>query len=215
MRIKTIVSYDMGENCYIVIDENSNEAIIIDPGNSADRIIEFIKSESIKPKAIFLTHGHFDHIDGCERVRKEFNIEVIAHENEKEILENKIYNLSVRFSEPYEIKADKYFKDNEEYEFNDMKIKVIHTPGHTEGGCCYYFINEKVLFSGDTLFYYSTGRTDFPSGSAEKLVKSIHRLFNELDDDVHILPGHGGHTEIGFEKINNPYTNLLDTEIDS
>ncbi|MBR1735399.1 MAG: MBL fold metallo-hydrolase, partial [Firmicutes bacterium] len=196
MRLKKIVSYDMGENCYIISDEKSAETVIFDPGCEAEKVSQYIDGEKLKVKAILLTHGHYDHITACRELKEKYGVPVIVHEDEKEVVESKGYNLSSRFMDPMTLSADSCLKDNDEYEVGDMKIKVIHTPGHTQGSCCYYFVNEKVLISGDTLFRYSIGRTDFPGGDTEAMMNSLKRLFTQLDGDVEVYPGHGEKTTI-------------------
>ncbi|MBR1445146.1 MAG: MBL fold metallo-hydrolase [Firmicutes bacterium] len=208
MRLKKIVSYDMGENCYIISDEKSGDTVIFDPGCEAEKVMQYIDGENLNVKAILLTHGHYDHITACKELKEKYNVPVIAHEYEKEVVGSKGYNLSSRFMDPMTLSVDRSLKDNDEYEVGDMKIKVIHTPGHTPGGCCYYFVNEKVLISGDTLFQYSIGRTDFPGGDTVAMMESLKKLFTQLDGDVVVYPGHGEKTTIEFERRNNPYADF-------
>lgn len=206
MKIKTeIVGGQMMQNCYFVIEDNTNNAIIIDPGAEAHRLIQIIKKENIKPKYICLTHGHFDHIGACKELKKEYNIPIVICEGEEVLIENPQNNLSTMISQNIEFKADIVLKDNDIFKFGDnLSFKVIKTPGHTPGGMCLYFENENVLFSGDTLFYGSIGRTDFPYGNSSDLIKSINKL-KHLPDNTVVYCGHGDKTTIGTEKNINPY----------
>lgn len=205
MRLKTFVVSEIETNCYIIIDENTLESIVIDPGDEAEKVINFIESENLKLNSIVLTHAHFDHTGGVKGIQNRFSCPLFMSEGEEPILENSKYNLSVMFGKDCELKADKIFKDGEEYNFGNLTFSVISTPGHTPGGACYYFKNEKVLFSGDTLFYASVGRTDLMLGNTEDLYKSIRTKLFKLNDDVCVYPGHGQKTSIGFEKKYNPY----------
>lgn len=205
MRVKTFIVSMLETNGYIVFDEKTLDGIVIDPGDSAEFFIEFIQKENVNIKYIALTHSHFDHIGGVEEIKAETGAEIVFCEGEEVIAENPTNNLSALYDTPYNIKADKLLKDGEVITFGNLSAKVIKTPGHTPGGCCYYFENEGVLFSGDTLFYGSVGRTDFPSGSFSDLIDGIKNKLMCLPDDTIVYCGHGPKTQIGFEKQNNPY----------
>lgn len=206
MKIKVeIVGGQMMQNCYFVIEDDTNNAIIIDPGAEADRLIQIIEKENIKPKYICLTHGHFDHIGACKELKEEYNIPIVICEGEEVLIENPQNNLSSMINQNINFKADIVLKDNDIFKFGDnLSFKVIKTPGHTPGGMCLYFENENVLFSGDTLFYGSIGRTDFPYGNSSDLIKSINKL-KTLPDNTVVYCGHGDKTTIGTEKNINPY----------
>lgn len=206
MKIKAeIVGGQMMQNCYFVIEDNTNNSIIIDPGAEANRLIQIIEKENIKPKYICLTHGHFDHIGACKELKEKYNIPIVICEGEEVLIENPQNNLSNMINQNIQFKADVVLKDNDILKFGeDLSFKVIKTPGHTPGGMCLYFENENVLFSGDTLFYGSIGRTDFPYGNSSDLIKSINKLKN-LPDDTVVYCGHGDKTTIGTEKNINPY----------
>ena len=178
---------------------------MIDPADHAQKIIEWMKSENLKPVAILLTHGHFDHIMGVEGIRKEYGIPVYASRDEVDVLAKPQLNVSTMMGAYLSMKADELFADGDVLELAGMKLKVISTPGHTIGSVCFYIEEEKVLISGDTLFEASVGRTDFPTGSSRQLIESIKTRLFILPDDTSVFPGHGGTTSIGYEKLHNPF----------
>lgn len=205
MRVKTFIVSVMETNGYIVFDEKTLDGIVIDPGDSAELFIEFIEKESVKIKYIALTHSHFDHIGGVAEIKKATGAEIIMCDGEEVVSENATNNLSAVYDLPCIVKADKVVFDKDTFSFGNITAEVIKTPGHTPGGCCYYFKNEGVLFSGDTLFYGSVGRTDFPNGSLSDLIDGIKSKLMCLPEDTIVYCGHGPKTQIGFEKENNPY----------
>lgn len=200
-------------NCYFVYREGEKDAIVIDPPDQGEKIYAALKRNGFTVKAVFLTHGHFDHIWGCEGLlaaAKEDGpeaeaLKVYACEAEKELLTDAHKNVSAGMHRPYTMEADVYVKDGEEITVAGMTCKLIATPGHTAGGCCYYFEEAGVLVSGDTLFQESVGRTDFPTGSMSTLVRSIKEKLFVLPDDTLVYPGHGDSTTIGYEKQYNPF----------
>ncbi|MBQ1548725.1 MAG: MBL fold metallo-hydrolase [Lachnospiraceae bacterium] len=195
-------------NCYFIINSDTDEAIIIDPGAEPKYLVERIEDSRLRPVAILLTHGHFDHAGAAEELKKKYGIKIYAFEGERETLKNPIFNLSGdMFSLPEEYSADEYLKDNEKTTLAGLTFTTLHTPGHTPGGCGFYFSEEKILFAGDSLFYGSVGRTDFPGGSMSQLVRSIKEKFFTLPEDTVVFTGHGEETTIGFEKDNNPFIN--------
>ncbi|MCR5625563.1 MAG: MBL fold metallo-hydrolase [Lachnospiraceae bacterium] len=188
-------------NCYIVADKKTGECIIIDPGYDENRIAGVVNQQGFKPVAIFITHGHFDHIQASNEIRARYGIKIYAPEGDKKYLTNANYNMSYDFlRERYEVNADVYLKDDEIIEMLGQKIKCIETPGHTPGGMCFYFEAENLLFAGDTLFYQSHGRTDFIGGSERDLIASIKNKLFILPDNTIVYPGHDSETSIGFEK---------------
>ncbi len=194
----------MGVNCYILGDKN--EAIIVDPGSDAEGIIKTLSDNEITAKYIVLTHCHFDHIMAVEQLMQKTGVKLIACQSEEENLLRSDINYTDRYSRnPVELTADKYVKDGDIIKSGVYEFKVIETPGHTSGGMCLYCEKEKLLISGDTLFYASVGRCDLATGNEAELIKSIKTKLFVLPDDVLVLPGHGDNTTIGYEKINNPY----------
>ena len=168
-------------------------------------VLERVRQEGCTPVAILLTHGHFDHATGAADLAKEFSIPVYAYETEKETLENEEMNLCHMTGEHHVFHADIYLKDEQELDLAGFHIRVLHTPGHTPGGCCYYFPYENVVFSGDTLFCTSVGRTDFPGGSMSDIIRSIKEKLMTLPDRTTVYPGHNDVTTIENERMYNPY----------
>lgn len=203
--IKQYIVGPVCTNCYLVQNSKSKEILIIDPGDQAELLSRKIEELQGQPVAILLTHGHFDHAGAVKELKEKYAIPVYAHEAEKETLENPRVNLSGAFmGNPELYSADEYVKDEQEIEVAGFQIRVLHTPGHTVGGVCYYLPQEMVLFSGDTLFCESVGRTDFPGGSAATLIRSIREKLMVLPDFIKVYPGHNEITSIGYERENNP-----------
>lgn len=192
-------------NAYLLIDEKSKEAVIIDLGADYKIIKDEIDKYDAKLKYILNTHGHFDHVMGDYEAQKFFNVPVYVHKLDKEMVENLPKQLEkFGFSEcPQAPKNISVFDEDDEFYIGDTKIKVIHTPGHTKGSSC-FLVNDN-LFSGDTLFYTSVGRTDFEGGSFADMTDSIKNKLFTLNDNITVYPGHEGKTTIGYEKKYNCY----------
>ncbi|MEE0751793.1 MBL fold metallo-hydrolase [Frisingicoccus sp.] len=205
IEIKMMVLGPVQTNCFFLINEDTKELLIIDPADRAQGIIDWIQSEGLKPVAILLTHGHFDHIMAVEGLRKEYQIPMYASKDEVEVLANPQLNVSTMMGAYVSMKADELFADGDVLELAGMKLKVISTPGHTIGSVCFYIEEEKMLISGDTLFEASVGRTDFPTGSSRQLINSIKTRLFILPEDVNVFPGHGEVTSIAYEKTHNPF----------
>lgn len=205
LAVKHMIVGAVATNCYLAENTKTKEALIIDPGDNAPGIAKIIKSDGVTPVAILLTHGHFDHAMAAEEVANEYGIEIYAHEAERETLEDPRINLSGMIGQTLKFHADRYVKDGEVLHLAGFDIQVFHTPGHTLGGVCYYLEEEKVLFSGDTLFCQSVGRTDFPTGSASTLIRSIQEKLMPLPDDTEVYTGHEDMTTIGMERKYNPF----------
>ncbi len=204
MRVASLTLGMVSTRCYIVYHVDTKEGFIIDPAGESGRIITTCNQLQITPKAILLTHGHFDHMLAAKECSNHFNIEIYAHEEEVELLANGSYNLSALWSTSMGISADKLVKDGDKLQLCGFDLQVIHTPGHTPGSVCYYCEEEHVLFSGDTLFCRSLGRTDFPLSSTAHIIRSIREKLFVLPEDTLVYPGHDSETTIGEEKIYNP-----------
>ena len=206
MKVVKVLLPAAAENCYIAINEDTNESIIIDPGSAFERIKSAVESTGTKPVAILLTHGHFDHAGEAASTAKEYGIKIYTHEATAEELKNPSINLSgYMFGDSKSYSADVFLKDDEEIDLAGLHVKCLFTPGHTPGGCCFYFPNEDIVFTGDTLFSGSVGRTDFPGGSMSQLVGSVKSKLMTLSDDTICYPGHNEPTTIGTERIYNPF----------
>lgn len=192
-------------NCYLLVNHKTGELLVVDPGDQAQLIEKQIEKTGAKPVAILLTHGHFDHAGAAEELADKYQISIYAHEAERETLEDPGLNLCGMIGEHKVYHADIFVKDEEVLNLAGFSIRVFFTPGHTIGGCCYYITDEKILFSGDTLFQESVGRTDFPRGSASDLIRAIREKLMPLPDDVTVYTGHDESTLIGYERMHNPY----------
>ena len=201
--VKSMVLGMIGTNCYLLANRDTKEMIVIDPAASPERISMAAEKYGYHPVAILLTHGHFDHIEAMDQLKDFWNVPVYASEKEEEVLKNPRYNLSSMMGSSLSTKADVWVKDHEVLKLAGFDIHVLLTPGHTTGSVCYYLPEEKLLFSGDTLFQGSCGRTDFPGGSMAQIVRSIKERLFVLPDDTRVLPGHEGETYIGMEKEYN------------
>lgn len=205
MILKTFPLGLIGANSYLLIDEESEEAILIDLGGDFTQIKNELEKNNATLKFILNTHGHFDHIMGEREAQNIVDVPVFVHENDKNLVENLPKQLErfgfVQNAEPPQ--NINTFTENDTFKLGSKEIKVIHTPGHTPGSVC--FLIDKNLFSGDTLFYTSVGRTDFEGGSFKELSNSIKEKLFKLDDDITVYPGHDTKTSIGYEKKYNCY----------
>ena len=208
MITKTFCNNDMGQNIYLYYDQKSGEGVLIDSGCSeADKnaIAAIIAENNITVKGILLTHGHYDHITAIDEMRVLTSAEVCSHEAEKDVLENPNLNLSVNMGMKLSVTPENFFVDGDGFQVGDIKLKLLHTPGHTPGGVCYFDEKNGNLFSGDTLFQESIGRSDFPLGNHQELLGSIMKKLMTLPDNTKVYPGHGPSTTVGHEKQNNPF----------
>lgn len=205
MKIEKFVTGIISTNCYLVINEDTKQAVVIDPAACPSYLMSHIKSEGLKIEAILLTHGHFDHIMGIDGFLSEFDVPVYVHEEDADAMEDPVLNQSSTYTSGYTFGKARYLRDRQTLELAGYTFQVIHTPGHTKGGCCYYVASEGVLFSGDTLFQNSVGRTDFVNSSTSDLVHSVREKLFLLPDDTMVYPGHMGETKIGHEKKYNTY----------
>jgi len=205
MKIETFVIGMVSTNCYLVINEETKETVVIDLGGSPDYFINHIKNEGLTVRAVLLTHGHFDHILGLPDFLKEFDVPVYAHQDELPLLADASLNLSASYTKGYTFTDVIAIQDEEVLQLAGMQFKAIHTAGHTNGGVCYYVEEEQVLFSGDTLFRASVGRSDFPTGDEAKLRCSVKEKLLTLPENVQVYSGHMEMTSIAYEKKHNPY----------
>ncbi|MDR7856423.1 MBL fold metallo-hydrolase [Tissierella sp.] len=204
MKIIRIPAGIYAANCYIIFSDNIKEGIIVDPGGDADEILSYIRENDIKIKYIILTHGHGDHIGGVAKLKDELKVPVMIHEADRDMLVDGSKNLSsVMAMGSIAIEPDRLIKDGDCIAFGDLEAKIIHTPGHTQGGIC--IMVEDNIITGDTLFAGSIGRTDLFGGDFDTIIKSIKEKLMNYADDVKIHPGHGGASTIGKERISNPF----------
>lgn len=228
MNVITLVLGPVSTNCYLVCNQHTKECIIIDPAAETNVIIKTAEELEVLPKAVFLTHGHYDHIGAAEEIKEHFHIKIYANELEQEVLVNSYKNLSeIMGNKVLSIQADEYLTDGQVLTIAGFRIRAISTPGHTRGGMCYHVslgsvslgsvslenvpfnessINEdsskkeEAVFSGDTLFRESVGRYDFPTSDGNALFRSIKEKLLCLEEGLKVYPGHGPATSIGEEK---------------
>lgn len=209
MKWKRIPLGPLQTNCYCLWNDKK-ECIIFDPGEEAGKLINWITANQLKPQAILLTHAHFDHIGAVDKVRERFSIPLYVHQKEAKWLLDPSLNGSQRFgmSDLISLKPADYILSNERsLTVSGFSFKLFETPGHSPGSISYYFAEEHVVFSGDTLFMGSIGRTDLPGGNHEELLKSIHENLLTLPEDTVVLSGHGPETTIMDEMDSNPFLN--------
>jgi len=210
MKIKVFIVGMVSTNCFVVSNVTTKQAFVIDPGDDEDMIIKYLDEEKLSVEGVLLTHGHFDHIYGAESISKKYGVPLYAHETEAALLKDPTKNASQMVGRVISLSGVTTIKDDEILNIGGFELKVIHTPGHTAGSVCFYCDKTNVLFSGDTLFQESVGRTDFPTGSGSQIIRSIREKLAVLPDDTTVFPGHGPATTIRYEKANNPYIGGLD-----
>lgn len=200
MIVETLVVGDMGVNCYVVWDEQTREALIIDPGADAESIKDILRKKRLSAKFIINTHGHIDHIGADAQL----GLPIWIHKDDADFLDDSTKNLSAFFASPQKVRSPSHLlEDKEKIKLGGVTLEVLHTPGHTPGGIC--LAGGGIVFSGDTLFFEGIGRTDFPYGSSPDLLSSIKDKLMSLPDDTLVYPGHGPQTTIGRERKNNPF----------
>ncbi len=208
MIIKELVVGPLMANCFIFGCEETKEAVVIDPGGDADRILLSLAESGLKVKYIINTHGHFDHVAANGKIKDATGADILIHPLDASMLGSlstnaAIFGISVENSPP----CDQTIEEGDTVSFGKITLKVLHTPGHTPGGISLY--TDKIVFVGDTLFAGSIGRTDFPGGNFNTLISSIRTKLFKMDDDVRVLSGHGPETSIGSEKRFNPFVGLF------
>lgn len=206
MIFETVVVGELGVNCYLLADSTTKEGVVIDPGAESERILAAIKGKGIKVTSILNTHGHFDHVGANKKLTETTGAPLRINKEDEPYLSRaatsaQMYGLSSDNSPP----PAAYLAEGDIISFGSHQLKVINTPGHSPGGCCFYLKNEGVLISGDSLFAESIGRTDLPGGSQAQLVGAIRAKLLTLPETTKVFPGHGPSTTIGHEKKYNPY----------
>ncbi|CCY57713.1 metallo-beta-lactamase domain protein [Clostridium sp. CAG:632] len=199
---------DFMTNCYTVYNAVTRDAVLIDPACNARFLNNILVNEQLNCVAILLTHGHYDHIGALPELMElvGHKVPIYASAEEEDVLNDPRKNLSTMLSgQMVTVKPDILLQDDQEIELLDTKLRCFLVPGHTKGGMCYYFAENGILFSGDTLFARSIGRSDFPTGDGIKLVKSIKEKLMTLPDETIVYPGHNERTTIGKERNANPF----------
>lgn len=204
MIIQSLVVGPIQANCFILGDEKTQEAVVIDPGDEAQRILAGLQKQALKLKYIINTHGHFDHVGANKALKEKTGAPILIHRAEAPLLAQlsssaAVWGMQVDDSPP----ADQLLEDGDQISFGEITLEVIHTPGHSLGGISLY--TPKDLFVGDTLFAGSIGRTDFPGGDYDQLISGVRTRLFVLGDDVRVFPGHGPATTIGQERRYNPF----------
>ena len=204
-RIQTYVLGEVSTNCYLIYHDGSREAVVVDPADNGAYVQNKCRELNVKPAAVLLTHGHFDHILAVKDICRAFPCKVYTGREEDRLLQDSSLNLSGSMgSEQMSVEADVLVKDGDMLSLIGFEWKVLETPGHTAGSVCYYVESEQVLLSGDTLFANSLGRTDLPTGDMGAILRSIKEKLLVLPEEVRVYPGHGEATTIGHEQKYNP-----------
>ena len=193
-------------NCSVIGDEKTHEAMVIDPGDQIEGILDILRQEKLTLKQIVITHAHIDHVGGAMKLKAATGAPILMNQSDYALL--KMLDMQaawVGMRSPGEVKVDEAVGQGRVLKIGEISSNVIHTPGHTEGSICVYFPAEKKLIAGDTLFAGNIGRTDLPGGSMEKIMRSLHNQVLALPDDTEVVPGHGPVTTIGEERETNPF----------
>jgi glyoxylase-like metal-dependent hydrolase (beta-lactamase superfamily II) len=205
MQVHRIPVGQLEANCYIVTDGRSSDAIIIDPGDDPERIISHIEKNGLRPIRIIFTHAHFDHVGASGDLKRRSDLPVMMHEEERATYEVTRKQCVSWGLSPDDLPKDfKTFREGDRITVGNLSLEVIHTPGHTPGSICLY--GNGAIFTGDTLFRGSVGRTDRPGGDTNKLLASLKKI-KVLPENIRVLPGHGDETTIGHERTGNPFLN--------
>lgn len=202
IQVEKLVLGELATNTYIVTDTESGECAVVDPAIESKELFGAVENRNVK--YILLTHGHYDHIGGVNAMKDRTGAKVVIHQEEKSFLSDMELSLAPKPESTEEIFPDIITENGTEIPFGDGNIKVMHTPGHTIGGVCYIFENDRVIFSGDTLFKLTAGRTDLPTGNAREELRSLAQI-GALEGDYTVYPGHEASTTLDFERKNNRY----------
>jgi glyoxylase-like metal-dependent hydrolase (beta-lactamase superfamily II) len=193
-------------NCSIIADEQTKEAMVIDPGDKIEEILDLLRRNHFTLKQIAITHAHIDHVGGAMKLKAATGAPILMNQNDHALLKMLDVQASwLGMQPPGKVDVDASLDDGQTLLTGGISSNVIHTPGHTEGSSCLFFPNEKKLIAGDTLFAGGIGRTDLPGGSMEKIMRSLHNRVLALPDEVEVVPGHGPRTTIGRERETNPF----------
>ena len=193
-------------NCSIIGDEDTREAMVIDPGDDIQDVLAIVRKHNLQVKQIVITHAHIDHVGGAMKLRAATGAPILLNQNDFALLTMLDLQAAwIGVSSPGEVKIDQYISQGDTVTAGPLQANVLHTPGHTEGSICLYFPAEQKLVAGDTLFAGSIGRTDLPGGSMQKILRSLHSTVMSLPDETVVIPGHGPLTTIGEERESNPF----------
>ena len=193
-------------NCSIIGDEATHEAMVIDPGDDINDVLDLVRKHNLQVKQIVVTHAHIDHIGGAMKLRAATGAPILLNQNDYALL--KMLDVQAQWigvPAPGKVEIDRSVTTGEKITAGSHTAEVLHTPGHTEGSICLYFAADKMLIAGDTLFAGSIGRTDLPGGSMQKIIRSLHETVLALPDETVVVPGHGDLTTIGEERESNPF----------
>lgn len=193
-------------NCSIIGDENTREAMVIDPGDDVEDVLAIVRKHNLQVKQIVVTHAHIDHVGGAMKLRAATGAPILLNQNDYALLKMLgVQATWIGVADPGNVEIDRSVTTGEKISAGQHTAEILHTPGHTEGSICLYFPIEKTLIAGDTLFAGSIGRTDLPGGSTQKIMRSLHDTVLALPDDTIVIPGHGEMTTIGDERESNPF----------